>query len=155
MLRAGGETGTKQDNIKDWFRLDEGNPVFQPLVFAFVLKQGSMAFFFSFLSALSILLRLSIYLSWLCVLGAVFYFTNPDDLPNNSSGLAKVFCTLYSFKMRCVRAVSMPIRALNTSSRLLEYLRSRSIQKWDREFESHSRHDCSLCTHSTLSCVIV
>jgi hypothetical protein len=29
VLRAAGETETKQENINDWFELDEGDPGFQ------------------------------------------------------------------------------------------------------------------------------
>jgi hypothetical protein len=33
VLRAAGETETTQENIQDWFKVDEGDPRFQILLF--------------------------------------------------------------------------------------------------------------------------
>jgi hypothetical protein len=46
-LRAAGETETTQENIQDWFELDEGYPGFQLLVFLYFLNKCSIAIFFT------------------------------------------------------------------------------------------------------------
>jgi hypothetical protein len=53
MLRAGGETETTQDNIRDWLQLDEADLGFQLLT----EEEISVVIYCLFLSALSILLH--------------------------------------------------------------------------------------------------
>jgi hypothetical protein len=52
VLRAAGETETTQENIQDWFQLDEGDPGFQLLIKEEI---ATVIFIYLFSSALPIL----------------------------------------------------------------------------------------------------
>jgi hypothetical protein len=56
VLRAAGETETRQKNIQDWFKLDEGDPGFQHLT---EVEIAAVIYFYLFLSALPIVLNFS------------------------------------------------------------------------------------------------
>jgi hypothetical protein len=61
VLRAVGETETTQENIQDWFELDEGDPGFQLLTEEEI---AAAKFLYLFPAALPILLKLP----FICVL---------------------------------------------------------------------------------------
>jgi hypothetical protein len=65
VLRAAGETETKQENIEDWLQLDEENPEFQLLTEEEI---ATVIYFYLFSSALLI----SLNFPFIC-------FINPDD----------------------------------------------------------------------------
>jgi hypothetical protein len=60
VLRAAGQTETKQENIRFWLELDEGDPGFQLLTEE---ESAAVIFFYLFSSTLPILLYFSLIVS--------------------------------------------------------------------------------------------
>jgi hypothetical protein len=58
VLRAAGETETTQENIQDWFELDEGDPGFQLLA----AQEISSVIFFYLVNSTTYIVTFSIYL---------------------------------------------------------------------------------------------
>jgi hypothetical protein len=58
VLRAAGETETTQENIQDWFKLDEGDPEFELLT---EKDTSAVIFFYLFTLVLTILLNLCLF----------------------------------------------------------------------------------------------
>jgi hypothetical protein len=75
VLRAAGETETKQENIQDWLELDHGDPGFQLVTEEEIAAMIYIYIYYLFSSALPILLNFT-FISFLsfffCLLGLPF-----------------------------------------------------------------------------------
>jgi hypothetical protein len=75
--RATGETESMQENIQDWFELDEGDPGLQLLTNE---EFAAVIFFYEFSSTLPTLLYFPFicFLNFFFLLLAIFYYIKPD-----------------------------------------------------------------------------
>jgi hypothetical protein len=75
VLRAAGETETRQDNIRDWIKFDEGDPGFQLLT---QKEIAAVIFLFIFISTAHIIKFSILFISFFLSFRANFRFINPD-----------------------------------------------------------------------------
>jgi hypothetical protein len=71
MLRAAGETEAAQEDIRDWFELDEGEPRFELVSFIVFKLRFYSVIVYLFLSALPILL-IFLFICFLLFLRVIF-----------------------------------------------------------------------------------
>jgi hypothetical protein len=87
VLRAAGETETKQENIQGWLQLDEGDPGVQLLTEEEI---DAVIFLYLFSSAVPILLNFSFFFCFprFVSFRTIFCFINPDHKSPKSARIS-------------------------------------------------------------------